>query len=216
MTTTNNKKAVIYKVDPTSYNIVAKTEQFTVSSASAGNNARLFIKDGSLYCLDAKGELFAIKLSDFNGTAQMTKVTDISFSSLGTAHSVAWVESIGRYAVMTTDSKVHILDENLNKAEESFDIGFAGLTISSLAADEKFIYVNYTKDGEPSIPIEIYTWDGENVGSFSVGSFQLFPASGSKSFNVQSIYLHNGQLHVGVCGWGTDSKYYHDWLVPIH
>ena len=215
MTTTSNKKAVIYKVEPNTYNIVAKTEQFTVSSASAGNNARLFIKDGKLYCLDAKGGLFAINLSDFNGTCQMSKAENISFASCGTALSVAWVESIGRYAVMTTDSMVHILDENLNKVEESFAIGYTGLILASLAADDKYIYVNYTKDAEPAIPIEVYTWEGEKVGSFSVGSFQLFPASGSRAYNVQSMYIHDGILHVGVCGWGTDSKYYHDWIVSL-
>ena len=116
---------------------------------------------------------------------------------------------------MTTDGKVHILDESLKKVEDSFAVGFTGLTISSLTADDKYIYVSYTKDGEPSIPIDIFTWDGEKVASFSVGSFQLFPVSGSRAFNVQAIYMHNGQLHAGVCGWGTDSKYYHDWIVSM-
>ncbi len=215
MTTTNNKKAVVYKVNPDTYKIIAKTTQFTVSSSNAGNNARLFIKDGSLYCIDAKGELFTIKLSDFNGTCEMTKATDISFAKLGTALSVSWVEEIGRYAVMTNDSKVHLLDENLNKVADSFSIGYSGLSICSLVADEKYIYVNYTKDAEPAIPIELYTWEGEKVGEFSVGSFQLFPVSGSRLYGVQSIFIHNGQMHIGVCGWGTDSKYYHDWLISM-
>ena len=213
--TSDNKKAVIYKVNPATYKIVAKTAQFTLATAK-GNNARMFIKDGNLYCLGGSGNIFTIALSDFNGNScQVTETTEISFRSCGTALSVAWAESIGRYAVLTTDGKVHILDEALNKVENSFAVGFTGLSLSSLAADDKYIYVSYTKDGEPSIPIDIFTWDGEKVGSFSVGSFQLFPVSGSRAFNVQAIYLHNGQLHAGVCGWGTDSKYYHDWLISM-
>jgi hypothetical protein len=109
---------------------------------------------------------------------------------------------------------INRLDENLN-VDKSFNVGYAGLTISSLAADGKYIYVNYTKDAEPAIPVEVYTWEGQKVGSFSVGSFQLFPISGSRSYNVQAIYIHNGQLHAGVCGWGTDSKYYHDWIISM-
>lgn len=215
MNTLSNKKTVIYKVEPVTYKIVAKTAQFTVATAS-GNNSRMFIKDGVLYCLAANGDLFGIKLSDFNGDAcEVTKSTDISFAAYGTAYSACWVEEIGRYALMTKDGKLYMLDENLNEVADSVTLGYSGLSISSLTADEKYIYVNYTKDAEPIIPIEVYTWDGVKVGTFSVGSFQLFPASGSTAYNVQSIFLHNGELHIGVCGWGTDSKYYHDWIISM-
>lgn len=216
MTNSSNLKAVIYKVDPSSYKIVAKTQQFTVANSSSGDNARLFIKDGVLYCIDYTGGILSIALEDFNGNScTVTKNNSISFSSFGTAFSACWVESVGRYAVLTKDGKVHILDESMTKVADSFTVGYTGLSVASLTADDKYIYVNYSKNAEPAIPIEVYTWEGQKVGSFSVGSFQLFPASGSRLFNVQSIFIHNGQLHIGVCGWGSDSKYYHDWLISM-
>jgi hypothetical protein len=87
--------------------------------------------------------------------------------------------------------------------------------VSSLTADEKFIYVNYNNDGTGTIPVDVYTWEGVKVNTFMVGNFQLFPISGSLAFNTQALFLHNGNLHLSVCGWGTDSKYYHDWIIAI-
>ena len=93
------------------------------------------------------------------------------------------------------------------------DLSSSTGTTSSVAADDKFIYVNYNKDGAGTVAIDVFTFDGVKVTTLSVGNFQLFPQSGSKVFNTQALFFHNGVLNMSVCGWGTDSKYYHDWTI---
>lgn len=58
--TNGNRGTTLFKVDPISYEVIAKSTQFTVGDID-GDNSRLFIKDGILYCIDIK-----IKYSQLN------------------------------------------------------------------------------------------------------------------------------------------------------
>lgn len=213
MDTTNNLSAYIYKVDAQTLEVVARTKPLTVATGS-GDNARLFIKDGLLYCVKTDGSIAHINLEDFEGfdTCEFTD-SQLSFSEFGTTKSAYFVQSIGKFAVVTYDQKLFVVGEDGVNEGVAVDVSSSAGTASSVAADDKFIYVNYSKDAAGTVAIDVFTFDGVKVTTLSVGNFQLFPQTGSLAFNTQALFFHNGVLNMSVCGWGKVSKYYHDWTI---
>jgi hypothetical protein len=77
-------------------------------------------------------------------------------------------------------------------------------------------YTTYTiiRDYKASgtVPVDVYNWNGEKVGSFNITGFGM---GEDVSYNVQSIFFHNGKMHATVCSWTTGYQAYFDWVVDI-
>lgn len=210
----SNLTATLYKVNPSTGEVVAKTNSFNVAAdgTSPGDNARLFIKDGTLYCVggrtyDPAGALFAIDLKDFTGTKAVVKEVDLSFSFLGTPKDVAYSADADRFAVITHEGKLHILDGEMGVIQR--DIALSG-GFSSVAADDKYVYVSYCYNNQTSVNVAIYDWDGNTVGTYAFTGVSL---GDEVQYNIQSIFVHNSELYATVCSWTGGHMKLHLWKV---
>ena len=200
MNAKNNIATVISKIDPLTNNVVAQTESF-VPGAEKIDNSRIFILGDTLYCIIQDGSMVEINLKEFNSFGYKVKKSTLSFADLGTAYDATWNESIGKICVITKENTINILNDDLVSTKGNLSITNPTSGANSVASDDKYIYIGYM-NGLQYI-IDVYTWDGVKVDTVNVSGFAL----GSETkFNVQAIYVHNGELHAAVCAWGTTYK----------
>ena len=210
---TSNLTTTISKIDPATLNVIGETVTFVPAEVS-GDNSRIFLKDGKLYCIIRDGSMFEIETDSLNGVACNVTKSALSFAQYGTAFDAAWCEETGKFALITTDSKLHILNENLSASVKNITLKNGSLAPTSVCADGKFIYVNYKNGNNKTVnSVDVYTWDGEKVGSFDISGFTL---GTDVNFNVQGIFFVDGELHATVCSWDTGYMKYHDWIVNIN
>ena len=209
-----NRTATLYKIDPATGEVVAKTNSFNVAATgtSPGDNARLFIKDGTLYCVggrtyDPAGALFAIDLKDFTGMRAVVKEVDLSFSALGTPKDVAYNADADRFAVITHERKLHILNGEMGVIRSDIALSDGA---SSVAADDKYVYVSYCYNNRPSVNVTIYDWDGNTVGSYAFTGVSL---GAEVQYNIQSIFFHNDEMYATICSWTSGHSKIHVWKV---
>lgn len=204
-----NLTTTISKVDPVTLQVIGETVTF-VPAEIDGDNSRIFLKDGKLYCIIRDGSMYEINTNDLNGVGCNVTKSELSFAQYGTAFSAVWGESAGKFAVLTNDKKLHIVNEDLSSFVKGITLKNGSAAPSSVTCDDKFIYVSYKASA--SVPVDVYTWDGEKVGSVTVSGFTL---GTDVSFNVQAIFFVDGQMHATVCSWTNGHMVYHDWIVEI-
>ena len=204
--TLNNLSTIVSKYDPVSNKVVAESITFTAATES-GDNSKIFIKDGVLYCIVRDGSMYSIELRTFNGDKCDFVKSSFSFEKYGTAFAASWNDDAQRYALVTRDNKLHILNEDLSAIKSGISIKSNSTSVTS---DDKYIFVCYK--ASDNIPVDVYNWDGEKVGSFTIGGFSM---PENVSYNIQSLFFHNGQLHATVCSWTTGYQAYYDWVVSI-
>ena len=215
-----NTTANMYKVDPVTYEVVAKTTTFTTGTEEAGDNARLFIKDGALYCIPSAQKpdvLYGVKLDEFVGTA--VKPTEYKFPLEGvtTAKSIVYNESAGRYAFCEWQtesngwgSALNIYGADGKAIKTSIALGYTGMKASAVTADDKYIYVSYCVNNQAEVPVDVFDWDGNKVATMSFTGVSL-GMNGDKphNFNVQAITVINGDIYASVCTWDSGKSYYY-------
>ena len=209
----NNTSAAVQKVEISTHTAVATSKWFTVSSNTAiGDNARLFIKDDTLYCVITGGKIFATQLSTFGEGAVFTETTLANVTNVYGAKDIAWDETSGRYAIMSSTA-LYIVAEDGSVLKSGIALASDGMKASSVTADEKYIYVNYTADNKTSYPVDVFTWDGAKVATTTLSGFTL----GNKTettkynFNVQAMFIHSGEIYLSVCSWDSPMNVYHLW-----
>lgn len=210
MNGTKNLTTTISKIDPATLQVVGETITFIPADVS-GDNSRIFLKDGKLYCIIRDGSMYEINTVDLNGVACNVTESDLSFAEYGTAFDAEWSEETGKFALLTTDKKLHILNEDLSASVKGIALSNGSAAPSSVTCDEKFIYVSYKASA--TVPVDVYTWNGEKVGSFSITGFGL---GSNVEFNVQAMHFIGDELHATVCSWTTGHMQYHDWLVNVN
>lgn len=212
MTGLNNLTAVISKVDPVTHEVLGETVTFVPADVS-GDNSKLFIKGDTLYCIIRDGSMYSIKLDSFNGTNCDVVKSNLSFADYGTAFDAVWSDAAGRFALITTNGRLHILNENLTVVKRDIVLENGSLTPLTVTSDDKYVYVNYKNGNNKDInSVDVYTWDGEKVGSFTISGFTM---GKDVNFNVQAISIIDGQLHATVCSWTNGYMKYFDWVVEF-
>ena len=210
MTGLKNLTTTISKVDPVTLEVIGETVTFIPADID-GDNSRIFLKDGKLYCIIRDGSMYEISVDSLNGVGCNVTKSELSFAQYGTTFSACWNDSVGRFAVLTNDKKLHIVNEDLSSYVKDITLKNGSVAPSSVTCDDQFIYVSYK--ASTSVPIDVYTWDGEKVGSVSVSGFTL---GTDVNFNVQAIFFVDGQMHATVCSWTNGYMVYHDWIVDIN
>ena len=176
-----------------------------------GDNSRIFLKDGKLYCILLDGSMYEINTEELNGTGCNVTESTLSFAEYGTAFSACWSDSVSKYVLLTKNGKLHIINEDLSASVRDIALKNGSSSPSSVTCDDKYIYVSYK--ASTTVPVDVYTWDGEKVGSISVSGFTL---GSGVDFNVQAIFFMDGKLHASVCSWTSGHMVYHDWIVEIN
>lgn len=210
MNGTGNLTTVISKIDPDTLKVLGETVTF-VPAVSSGDNSKIFLKDGKLYCIIQDGSLCEIRVDDLVGFDCDVVESELSFAEYGTAFAATWSDEVNKYALITKDGKLHIINEDLSADVKNIALDKLGEGPVSVTSDEKYIYVSYKSTS--TVPVDVFTWNGEKVGSFSISGFGL---GTDVNFNVQAIFFMNGEMHATVCSWTTNYMVYHDWIVDIN
>lgn len=207
-----NQVTRIHKYDLTSGKLVAASKNLTVANTD-GDNSRLFIKDGIIYCIGKDnegnaGKLFELALDQFEGNPAFKEST-LSFSSLGALKSAYYNQNFKKFALMV-DGKLVITDEKQNALCEGKTLSYPGFGASSLTADDKYIYVSYVTNNRSDLPMDVFDWEGNKIKTVLVPGFGLGTNTSGKNvnFNVQCLFIHNDKLYASICSWDSGySKY---------
>lgn len=207
-----NNVTRVHKYDLNSGKLVAASKNFNVATMD-GDNSRLFIKDGIIYCIgkDSEGKygkLFELALDKFDDNATFKEST-LSFESLGALKSAQYNQNFKKFALMV-DNKLVITDEKQNVLCEEKTLSYPGFGASSLTADDKYIYVSYVVNNRSDLPMDVFDWEGNKIKTVLVPNFGLGNNSSGDSvnFNVQCIFVHNGKLYASVCSWNSGANKY--------
>ncbi len=223
-----NTGSSIYKIDPTTYEVVCNTasvdtniprdENDNITDNTYGDNSQLMIKDGVIYMFTFGNKVYSIPVADITNISRPTEATDLPFdvvTSSSTERDVLkgayWSEETGRYAVIDYFGNMFILKENGTQVGETIKLKIpTGLkAATSVTGDDKYIYVAYTNNNQASVPVDVYTWDGKYVATGAPEGLHLRENVGTddkgvpydQGYNVQSIFFHNGEMYATVCTW---------------
>ena len=75
---------------------------------------------------------------------------------------------------------------------------------SSIASDDKYIYVSHKLNDQNDVLILVYDWEGNFVGSCAPSGIRLT----SEGYNTQSIFIHNGVVYATLCTWTNTAGVY--------
>ena len=211
MNTGGNKNTVIIKTDAMTREVLAKSAVIIDEDASS-DTARMYIKDGVLYIIGFDGsKVFHIETEAFTEGCKPTLDSNPSFNDIA-AKSITWNDQVGKYAVVTSGGNLYIARENKSLEKDDIKLSIpSSWKVGSVATDDKYIYVNYTRNSQTTNPIDIFRWDGSYVGRAQVSGFNF---GESTNFNVQSLVVVNNELHAILCSWDSGSRMY-EWRVSI-
>ena len=208
-----NALSYVYKVNPETKEIVAKSSTITTGTAESGDNARLFIKDGVLYLVPAQqipNKIFGLKLSEFNSNGVKFTEYPLPLKGVEAAKDITYSSEVDKYAAIV-DSNLEIYSSDGTKQGDSVALWYSHMKASSVTNDDRFIYVSYCVNSQTETPIDVFDWTGKKITTFKVTGINLGNnASGDPfGYNIQAIFFHNGKLMASVCGWEGGTQFYH-------
>ena len=209
MNTFGNKNTVIIKTDAVTHQVLARSAVIIDDDATS-DTARLYIKDGFLYVIGFDGsKTFYIETKLFTDGCRFTLDSNKSFNDIA-AKSITFNEEMGKYALVTSSGSLYIARANKSFEQENIALNVPSYwKVGSVATDDKYIYVNYTRNSQTTNPIDIFRWDGSYVGRIQVSGFNF---GESTNFNIQSLVVVNDELHAILCSWDSGSKMY-EWCI---
>lgn len=204
----NWSNSMIYKIDPSTHKVLAKTSPFVTGSNTSGSNGRLYYKDGVVYLIPSyqyPNKVFGIATKDFVGMYDEVKEFALPIQGTGSVADIVYSSAVGKYATLI-GNRVRICSETGAKELESETLAYSGMNPSSLTSDDKYLYVSYVANGQTVVPVDVFTWDGVKVGTIEITGVNL---SGTTDYNVQSVFMHDNELYAVVCTWILNKMYCH-------
>lgn len=231
LNTGGNVSTSIYKIDPSTYEVVANTvavdtniprdESGEVVSPNYGDNSQLMIKDGVLYIFVFGNKLYSIPLSEIENGAKPVEATSLPFgvvtSGVGRTDVLKgayWSDPVGKFAVIDKRNTLFILNEDGTRSADPIKLNsYSGMKVTSVTGDDKYIYVAFSKNNQTDVPFDIYTWDGKFVGSGAPEGIHLRQNVGKdeqgnpvhQQYNIQAIFFHEGEMYTTFCSWNDDN-----------
>ena len=234
LNTGGNVSTSIYKIDPSTYEVVANTvavdtniprnESGEVINSNYGDNSQLMIKDGVLYIFVFGNKVYSIPLSEIEDGAKPVEATSLPFgvvtSGVGRTDVLKgayWSDPVGRFAVVDKTGKMFLLEEDGTQVGDTITLrSYSGMKVTSVTGDDKYIYVAYSVNNQTNVPFDIYTWDGTFVGSGAPEGIHLRQNVGQdeqgnpvhQQYNIQAIFFHEGEMYVTFCTWESPAGLY--------
>lgn len=198
--TSGNANAVVYKT--LNGKIVAYTDTLYVGGTS--DNARLFIKGDTLYLIGINGQIYSLKLDQFNeNRVPLTLDNSLPFSNVEAGAFSAYYEStVDKYAVLDKSRNISILNGD-GTVVKTFTPKYPSLNASSVSGDSKYFYVSYCINSQSVLPIDIYKWDGTKVSTIEISGINLGNnAEGNPvNFNIQCIAAVEDGVYATITSW---------------
>lgn len=230
LNTGGNVSTAIYKIDPSTYEVVANTvavdtniprdESGEVVSPNYGDNSQLMIKDGVLYIFVIGNKVYSIPLSEIENGAKPVEATDLPFGEVTSGvgrtdvlKGAYWSDAVGKFTVVDKTGKMFLLEEDGTQVGDTITLrSYSGMKVTSVTGDDKYIYVAYSVNNQTSVPFDIYTWDGSFVGSGAPEGIHLRQNVGGteggdpvhQPYNIQAIFFHDGEMYTTFCSWTND------------
>ena len=200
----------VHKIDPDTYEILATSATFeTGIGESSLDNSRLFIKDGKLYCVVTGRVVRSIELSAFTDGCSLDIDETLPFNNVsGDLIDAEYNGTLQKYAVLSAQT-LSLLDGEGNPVKQITLSGNkpseqASQNPSSIASDDKYIYVSHKLNNQNDVLILVYDWEGNFVGSCAPSGIRLT----SEGYNTQSIFIHNGVVYATLCTWTNTAGVY--------
>lgn len=213
--TDGNTTTTVYKVDPETLTIVGKSRPVRTAEGD-GDNGRLFIKGDKIYVVpNLQGKMFCANLADFDGGAASFEECAIPMTGLTWLKDATWNESVQRYAGVDNNT-LHICNADGTELATAA-LGSSGMKVSSVDSDEKYIYVSYCTNNQAKLPIDVFDWLGNKVGTIDATGINMgTDAQGEAyNYNVQSLFMHDGLLYASVCTWQNSPSKYHMFKITV-
>lgn len=205
-----NANTQILKIDPNTYEVVATSAMFeTGIGEESKDNSRLFIKDGKLYCVVTGRVVRSIELSAFTDGCSLDIDETLPFNNVsGDLIDAEYNGTLQKYAVLSAQT-LSLLDGEGNLVKQITLSGNkpseqASQNPSSIASDDKYIYVSHKLNNQNDVLILVYDWEGNFVGSCAPSGIRLT----SEGYNTQSIFIHNGVVYATLCTWTNTTGVY--------
>ena len=205
-----NANTQILKIDPDTYEVVATSAMFeTGIGEESKDNSRLFIKDGKLYCVVTGRVVRSIELSAFTDGCSLDIDETLPFNNVsGDLIDAEYNGTLQKYAVLSAQT-LSLLDGEGNLVKQIMLSGNkpseqASQNPSSIASDDKYIYVSHKLNDQNDVLILVYDWEGNFVGSCAPSGIRLT----SEGYNTQSIFIHNGVVYATLCTWTNTAGVY--------
>ncbi len=234
LNTGGNVSTAIYKIDPSTYEVVANTvavdtniprdESGNVVNSNYGDNSQLMIKDGVLYIFVFGNKVYSIPLSEIENGAKPVEATNLPFDEVTSGvgrtdvlKGAYWSDPVGKFAVIDKRNTLFILNEDGTPSVDPIKLNsYSGMKVTSVTGDDKYIYVAFSKNNQTDVPFDIYTWDGTFVGSGAPEGIHLRQNVGvtedgdpvHQQYNIQAIFFHEGEMYVTFCTWESPAGLY--------
>lgn len=234
LNTGGNVSTAIYKIDPSTYEVVANTvsvdtniprdESGNIVNSNYGDNSQLMIKDGVLYIFVFGNKVYSIPLTEIENGAKPVEATSLPFgvvtSGVGRTDVLKgayWSDPVGKFAVIDKQNTLFILNEDGTSSVDPIKLNsYSGMKVTSVTGDDKYIYVAFSKNNQTDVPFDIYTWDGSFVGSGAPEGIHLRQNVGEtedgnpvhQQYNIQAIFFHEGEMYVTFCTWESPAGLY--------
>lgn len=211
MNSGGNANTIICKLDAVSKEVVAKSATLNDPTATS-DTSRLFIKDGVLYCIGFDGgSIYSVELNKFVNGCKLEVNTEMKFGDIK-AKTITYNEKIGKFALATSGGDLYIARENRSIEKSNIKLSVpSSWKVGSVATDDKYIYVNYTRNSQTVNPIDIYDWGGNFIKRIEVSGFSL---GESTNFNLQSLTVRDDQLYAIMCSWDSGAQVY-EWKIKF-
>ena len=198
-----NSNATIIKTT-ISGDFVTKSATFSCNTAgTAGDNARLFIKDGKLYMIGYP-DIYSIDLDRFDNNCTLNKDEEIDLSVPYDNPFAAYYNDNKNLTFILSRSKKVYLKNNDGSNKELFTPTYSGMNASSLFGDDNYLYVSYSVNSQGVLPIDVYTYEGVKVRTFTISGINLGKndeGTANVNYNIQCVNQVDGRLYATVTTW---------------
>jgi len=195
--TNGNAATTLYKIDPSTWEVKEQTNEFST-----------MLPEG--FTDSDKCRALSISLTEFNKGTPVEEKLPFEGKTDARVRSCYYSEITEQYAVVDDNKKLYYFDEDGNQVGNTKTLkGVTGMAIRSITGDDKYVYISYGTNNQPSLPIETYTLSGDYVGLTPIPGINLGKiTSGGKEvdqgFNIQSMVCYKGDFYAGVCTWQGD------------
>ena len=216
--TNGNAATTLYKIDPSTWEVKEQTNEFSTmlpeGFTDSDDNSQLMVKDGKLYTFiypdSDKCRALSISLTEFNKGTPVEEKLPFEGKTDARVRSCYYSEITEQYAVVDDNKKLYYFDEDGNQVGNTKTLkGATGMAIRSITGDDKYVYISYGTNNQPSLPIETYTLSGDYVGLTPIPGINLGKITSGgievdQGFNIQSMVCYKGDFYAGVCTWQGD------------
>ena len=225
--TGGNGNSVLYKIDPETWQVVEKSATFSTQLpegyTQSDDNSQIMVKDGKIYVVvypdEDKCKVLSLETNKLNGGTPTLDSLPFEGKTSSRVRSFYYSDVTSQYAVIDDDRKLYFFDDNGDLAKEAITLKYgASKYPRSITGDDKYVYISYCANYQATLPIEVYTLNGEYIGTPEIPGISLGKKTNGKDdygYNIQSMVCYKDNFYAGVCSWESGLSGLHIWKTSM-